>query len=238
MEDAKKERKEAADNDHETNHVHSEPTPDPSINSKHPCDELPPQLTHLGITQNDLSICIKVLDAVATLDPKYSKKRKADTNTNDNTNNAPSSDGLAAFRHPTLRPLRISLSTILPLHNSLKYNGLTEEAYYSQRLAERDLKRQKMAERAMQKKYVAATDLRRGRVEKLNMLKEEGKEEERKLLECLVPDGHVDTSEGMKLLENGDANNKEASVLPNLRSCYACKIRFRTLHHFYDQVSC
>lgn len=101
----------------------------------------------------------------------------------------------------------------------------------------------------MQKKYVASTDLRRGRVEKLEALKSEGREEEMekgKLLEYLVPDGHVDTG-GVttRLLEDGDANgsddkpaagSEEERKLPNLRSCYTCKIRFRTLHHFYDQL--
>lgn len=115
-----------------------------------------------------------------------------------------------------------------------------------------------MAEKAMQKKYVASTNLRKGRVEKLNALKDEcqGEEEEKgKLLEYLVPDGHVDTdgTTGVKMLENGtvDGTNaspsaktqainndetKETKQLPNLRSCYTCKIRFRTLHHFYDQL--
>jgi hypothetical protein len=98
----------------------------------------------------------------------------------------------------------------------------------------------------MQKKYVASTDLRKGRVERLELLKSEGKEEEEekgRLLEYLIPDGHVDTNgaTGTKLIENGNANSNESAAadkkkLPNLRSCYTCKIRFRTLHHFYDQL--
>jgi hypothetical protein len=87
----------------------------------------------------------------------------------------------------------------------------------------------------MQKKYVAATDLRRGRVEKLEKLKEDSKEEEEaKLMQFLIPDGHVDTSNnnGVKLLvedasDDNDDNEKEQSsgkVLPKLRSCYVCKV--------------
>ncbi|KAL3782721.1 hypothetical protein ACHAWO_008302 [Cyclotella atomus] len=204
--------------------------------------ELVPQLSHLGITQNDLSICIKVLDAIATLDPKLNKKRKANTSLSDDKEDT---DGLAQFKQPNLRPFRKSLSQCLSLHSQLKYEGKSESQYYADRLQERTLKRQKMAEKAMQKKYVASTDLRKGRVEKLELLKSGGKEEEEKrgrLLEYLVPDGYVDTD--TKMLENGDAANDdgeaaaddEKKTLPNLRSCYTCKIRFRTLHHFYDQL--
>ena len=195
----------------------------------HKSDELVPQLSHLGITQHDLSICIKVLNAISTLDPKRSKKRKASDTGNDQINEE--EDGLSKFKQPCLRPFRKALSTVLSLHEQTKYEGKSETQYYADRLQERTLKRQKMAEKAMQKKYVASTDLRRGRVEKLESLKSEGKEDKEKLfLQYLVPDGHVDNE--TKLLENGD----EKTVLPNLRSCYTCKIRFRTLHHFYDQL--
>ena len=159
------------------------------------------------------------------------------------------------------------------------YDGKTEDEYYSHRMQERTLKRQKMAERALQKKYVASTDLRKGRVDKLEKLKEDSREEEEekmKMLEYLIPDGHVDTSSGgmkeknVMLLENNNGNgnddakdsdgeknhdskkddnqidakqkssdkeeNDPATILPKLRSCYVCKIRFRVLHKFYDQL--
>ena len=207
-------------------------------------DGLVPQLAHLGITENDLSTCIKVLDAMATLDPKRNKKRKAKADQHP-TEITDETDRLTQFKQPNLRSFRKSLSLCLSLHEQLKYDGKSESQYYADRLQERTLKRQKMAEKAMQKKYVASTDLRRGRVEKLEALKCDGKEEEEekgRLLEYLVPDGHVDTADpnGTKLLENGgDEGNDdpmEEKTLPNLRSCYTCKIRFRNLHHFYDQL--
>ena len=206
------------------------------------CAGLVPQLAHLGITEHDLSTCIKVLDAMSTLDPKRSKKRKVNGDSA-KADNADESDGLTQFKQPNLRAFRKSLSLCLSLHEQLKYDGKSEAQYYADRLQERTLKRQKMAEKAMQKKYVASTDLRRGRVEKLEALKCDGKEEEEEknlLLEYLVPDGHVDTDTNCtKLLENGDGGNGEPTEekkLPNLRSCYTCKIRFRNLHHFYDQL--
>mmetsp|Transcript_22694 Transcript_22694/g.40627 ORF Transcript_22694/g.40627 Transcript_22694/m.40627 type:complete len:676 (-) Transcript_22694:20-2047(-) len=205
-----------------------------------------PQLSEFGITQQDLATAIRVLDAVSSLDPK-NKKKKRKANDND--------DGLAQYRQPNLRLFRKSLSTCLSLHKQTMYEGKSEMEYYEQQISERTLKRQKMAERAQQKKYVAATDLRRGRLDKLAQLREDSKEEEEaKLMQFLIPDGHVDTNvanNGIKMLENGDAipedgkqmlangssgNNEAETVLPKLRSCYACKVRFRILHHFYDQL--
>jgi hypothetical protein len=34
--------------------------------------------------------------------------------------------------------------------------------------------------------------------------------------------------------DNDETTTK--TVLPNLRSCYTCKVRFRNMHHFYDQL--
>ena len=213
--------------------------------------DLVPQLHEFGITEQDLAVCCKVLDAVSTLDPKNAKKkknkRKAAAN---NGEEEIIIDGLAEFRKPNLRQLRKSLANCLSLHQQLMYEGKSEQEFYKQRLEERTLKRQKMAERAQQKKYVAATDLRRGRVEKLEKLKEESKdEEEAKLMQFLIPDGHVDTannSNGLKLLaedasdddddDDDEKGQEQGKVLPKLRSCYVCKVRFRLLHHFYDQL--
>ena len=227
---------------------------------------LVPQLTEFGITEQDLSTAIRVLDAISSLDPKKrkkkKKKRKASTtnNNSDDKEEEEEEDGLSEYKQPNLRKFRKSLSNTLSLHQQTMYNGQSELQYYENRIAERTLKRQKMAERAQQKKYVATTDLRKGRVEKLERLKEDSKEEEEmKLLQYLVPDGHVDThtikEDGdVKMLENGkstttteDTTNKslkeaetkdeeEGKQLPKLRSCYVCKVRFRTLHHFYDQL--
>merc|ERR1740124_1192559 len=50
-------------------------------------------------------------------------------------------------------------------------------------------------------------------------------------MSMMVPDGHV---EAPKLITNGGENLEK--LLPKLRSCYVCKIRYRKLHHFYDQL--
>jgi len=216
--------------------------------------EIIPQLSEFGITEQNLATAIRVLDAVASLDPKKrKKKRKASEQQVQD-----SYDGVSQYRQPNLRLFRKSLSACLSLHQLTMYEGKSEMEYYEQRIAERTLKRQKMAEKAQQKKYVAATNLRQGRVEKLERLKGDSQEEEEaKLMQFLVPDGHVDTNGngGVNMLENGDAkrddgeqnaaiaqkgndgnNDEEGTVLPKLRSCYSCKVRFRIMHHFYDQL--
>ena len=226
---------------------------------------LVPQLSEHGITEQDLATSIRVLNAISSLDPKKNKnkKRKASSTNDDTVDNTEEEDGLTKYKQPNLRQFRKSLSATLSLHQQTMYNGKSELQYYEQRIAERTLKRQKMAERAQQKKYVATTDLRKGRVEKLERLKDEGKEEEDcRLLQFLIPDGHVDTNSNtdigngngngdVKMIENGNNNNNNAAKceekkddddeeenvqLPKLKSCYVCKVRFRTLHHFYDQL--
>ncbi|KAL7549526.1 hypothetical protein ACHAWF_012788 [Thalassiosira exigua] len=257
-------------------------------------NSLVPQLSEYKVTEGDLNHAIRVLDAISSLDPRKRKKRgpnkrkrKAapeekkddgggggedgdDSERPDPTEGEEDEeeDGLAQYRRPNLRRFRKALSNCLALHQQLMYDGKSESQFYEERMAERTIKRQKMAERAQQKKYVATTDLRRGRVEKLERLREDGRgEEEAKLMRLLVPDGHVDTGGGAKMLEDGnggdadadadgakitgddgaspddpaDARNDDrsgeaATVLPKLRSCYACKVRFRILHHFYDQL--
>jgi hypothetical protein len=220
-----------------------------------------PQLAEHGITEQDLATTIKTLKAIATLDPKNKKNRKrkasaVDENASTTNDDEEEDPLLSAYKHSSLRPLRKALASCLTIHQQTMYSGKSESEFYQQRNSERSLKRQKMAERAQQRKYVEATILRRGRNEKLQKLMEEGgggdndgagggvSEEGRKLLGYLVPDGHVDTEDNANggddalMLANGDGEDdtKQSKVLPNLRSCYVCKIRFRHLHHFYDQL--
>lgn len=254
---------------------------------------LVPQLSAFGITEQHLATAIRVLDAIASLGKgiqktkMQEKKRKSsqleqvnesgDITHNDQEEGVVAAvddddedgveNGLAKYRQPNLRQFRKSLAACLSLHQKTMYEGKTEVEHYQQQLGERSLKRQKIAEKAQQRKYVAATELRRGRVDRLERLREESKEEEEvKFMRFLVPDGHVDTTDnsammadsrnGVKMLDYGkiDENNDDAliyeqgngimnkpgenttTILPKLRSCYSCKVRFRNMHHFYDQL--
>lgn len=163
-----------------------------------------------GITSEQMQIALKVLSQVSSLH----KQKEA---------------GLEIYKSVALRPLRKALSGCLELQKRIMYMGKSEDEHYDQHKKERSLRRQKMAESVQQKKYIAETQLRRGRVEKLQQLKAEAQDEEQaKLMHVMVPDGHVDAP--TLLLTNEDVQ------LPKLRSCYACKIRYRTLHSFYDQL--
>jgi NAD(P)-dependent dehydrogenase (short-subunit alcohol dehydrogenase family) len=174
-----------------------------------------PQLD--GVTEGDVQTAIRVLNAVSRLDPKLNLHP----------------DGLELYRQSNLRPFRKALSSCMELHQKTMFHGKSELEHFEQRKAERTSKRQKASERHHQKNYIASTTLRKGRVEKLEKLKNDAKhEEEAKLMSLMVPDGHVEATP--MLLEN----NAEYApkTLPNLRSCYVCKVRFRDLHHFYDQL--
>uniref|UniRef100_A0A7S4R0B5 Oxidoreductase n=1 Tax=Ditylum brightwellii TaxID=49249 RepID=A0A7S4R0B5_9STRA len=201
--------------------------------------------------------------------PKKKKRSKNNDNSqNDDATTSPPANGLELYKQSNLRNFRKSLSLCLTLHQKTMFNGQTEDNHYDKRIQQRTLKRQKIAEASQQKKYIAATKLRRGRVEKLEKLKGDAMDEEEeklRIMGMLVPDGHVDTEDvggDVKMLENaaaaeeeedggGDSSTKEVTAtdnsnnkdeeeeeinLPKLRSCYVCKIRYRKLHHFYDQL--
>ena len=246
-----------------------------------------PQLAHHNITQADLQAAIRVLDAVASLHPRVQKRQQqqaaqqkkrrrgsgtdrtnGDGDSNVEGDNNDKNDGLEQYKSTNLRPLRKSLASAFELHKLLLYNGKSENEHYKDRMVARTLKRQKLSESDYQKKYIASTALRRGRVEKLEKLKGNAKEEEEDKLAALgmlVPDGHVHTAvpqlsgpagQQPMLLEDekkdaadttsndnkvgDDANaipaKPEPVQLPKLRSCYVCKVRYRKLHHFYDQL--
>eukprot|EP00553_Chaetoceros_curvisetus_P013779 CAMPEP_0204636134 /NCGR_PEP_ID=MMETSP0717-20131115/33329_1 /ASSEMBLY_ACC=CAM_ASM_000666 /TAXON_ID=230516 /ORGANISM="Chaetoceros curvisetus" /LENGTH=98 /DNA_ID=CAMNT_0051655119 /DNA_START=36 /DNA_END=329 /DNA_ORIENTATION=+ len=93
------------------------------------------------------------------------------------------------------------------------YEGKSEEEHYANLAQQRSLKRQKLAEREQQKKYIANTELRSGRIKKLEKLKMDSKEEEEKRLQMqalMIPDGHVDTEDvtcsNVKMIADGNAN--------------------------------
>lgn len=219
-------------------------------------EDLVPQLSNSGITVAELQTAVRVLQAVATLHTKKRKAAAASTAEDDHD------VGLEKYKQANLRPFRKALASCLDLHKRTMFQGKDEEAHYDQRIEARKLKRQKMAESSLHQKYIAETVLRKGRVDRLHKLQEDSREEEHaKFLTYMVPDGHVETKTPGNLLEgpmtvdenaNGDdeddvnnetgqdadqaANGQEQTQLPKLRSCYVCKVRFRELHNFYDQL--
>lgn len=204
-----------------------------------------PQLEAHGVTYGDLETAIKVLNAVATLNPKNRRKRKPPAPTEDGSNEQPEDDSIVQYGQSNLRPFRKALAACLDLHQRTMFQGVAEEDHYEQRQQARSLKRQKMAERDLYQKHIATTALRKGRVDRLQAALNEGATAEethklRAIHAMMVPDGHVDTTTATT---NDDPNavrrladHPVAVTLPCLRSCYVCKLRYRDLHAFYDQL--
>lgn len=188
-------------------------------------------LEESGITWEELETAVKVLHAVGDL--KSIKKRSAPDGSTSNDDPV-----LIAYKHSNLRPLRKALSKCLDLHQRQMYEGMTHEEYDEMKQVEKKQKRQKLLESTQQRRYIESTALRRGRMERLKEKQSQAQEEEMEKLKYMIPDGHVETTDGegaaTKLL--GAAEVGEPIQLPKLRSCYVCKDRFRDLHHFYDQL--
>lgn len=221
-----------------------------------PKNDIIPIFAEDEITQADLLTAARVLSAISKFHPKHKVKNNS---IDGNPEEAPGyrkrsrDESLELYQHPNLRPIRKAIAGVFELHKLQLYNGESEEDYYVTRITDRTLKRQKMAEKIQQKKYIADTELRRGRIAKLDQLKMDSKEEEESRLKVqalMIPDGHVDTEGDVKMLENGGAqtaggcgdgdgdrdDEQEGIKLPKLRSCYVCKVRYRDLHPFYDQL--
>ena len=81
-------------------------------------------------------------------------------------------DGLDLYKKKNLRPFRKALASCLELHQKTMFNGKSELEHFERRKQERSIKRQKASERYHQKNYIASTALRKGRVEKLEKLKQ------------------------------------------------------------------
>ncbi len=194
-----------------------------------PLEAIIPVLSSDNITQADILTASKVLNAISKFHPKHKlqingegkqyKKRTRE-------------EALELYQDSSLRPIRKAIAGVFELHKLQLYDGFSEEDYYANRIEERTLKRQKMAEKLQQKKYIADTQLRRGRIEKLEKLKMDSKEEEEarlKIQAMMIPDGHVDTEMNAKMIGDGQSEEKESKEdesikLPKLRSCYVCKV--------------
>jgi NAD(P)-dependent dehydrogenase (short-subunit alcohol dehydrogenase family) len=228
-----------------------------------PEDAVIPQLEEHGITYAELDVAIRVLDAVASLN--RNKQKKTNNNKDQTASAANEQYYLERYKHINLRPFRKSLAATLELHKQTMFAGQDEQVHYEQRVALRSLKRQKMAEQDLQRKYVETTSLRRGRVEKLQALQNDAADEEQakqRMRLRMIPDGAVETTSMSSTqflpritanpaavaastdtiitdatpAPSSDTSSSTAIILPKLRSCYVCKIRFRDLHAFYDQL--
>jgi len=213
-------------------------------------------LAELGITQNDLDVTTKTVNAiVAKINSGGTKREEL------------ASSFCKYYReNVALRSLRKALGQLVEWQfKIIMFDGKSQEVYTKELERRKQTQRHVNQETHKQRKYLDSTTLRRSRLDKLNMLKDQGRdEEEAKLLANLVPDGPAESNEPLltfpkyenrveKALEmlpldakgdifdnTGESNSVSGMAgnisLPKLRSCYVCKQRFRELHHFYDQL--
>jgi NAD(P)-dependent dehydrogenase (short-subunit alcohol dehydrogenase family) len=214
---------------------------DPLSESAASSSTMVPQFASFGVTNADLTTAINVLNAVAMLNPKH-QPRENGKSAKEPTEKLPASidEGIALYQQSNLRPFRKALAQCLDLHQRTMFQGASESDHYEQRVQQRSLKRQKMAERDLYQKHIATTALRKGRVERLQAALLEGASEERNALlgiqDMMIPDGHVDVVLSDVNSTSADDTDATTTILPCLRSCYVCKIRYRELHAFYDQL--
>lgn len=184
-------------------------------------DGLPLSLKDEGFTSEDIAKTSQVLQAVASLDVDTYRSSSS------------------------LRPLRKSIAAVLALHQKTMYEGKGAGKYFEERESKRAQKRQKTAEKVLQRQYIEKTALRQGRIDKLRAMQSEAADEEnekiKQAMKFMIPDGHVETAEQPPLLLSNGTNDTNHDEEPNIqlpchRSCYVCKIRYRDLHHFYDQL--
>ncbi|CAK4084510.1 unnamed protein product [Aphanomyces euteiches] len=135
-----------------------------------------------------------------------------------------------------LRNFRKVLAPVSDYMESRKFQGKGRKKY----LEDQELRREKEARRIKRKmndhKYINSATLRKARVEKLNELLQQGKDEEEASMLPLIADGAVEEDTPPVALLEGDKAAAAAVGLNKQRSCYTCKVRYAQLHHFYDQL--
>jgi NAD(P)-dependent dehydrogenase (short-subunit alcohol dehydrogenase family) len=153
------------------------------------------ELEELSISQADLETTLRVLNAIVTKVKSGGTKKEELTKSFDKYYR----------QNASLRPIRKAIGPLVDLHQKVMFHGKSEGGYLKDKDHRIQLKRQRHQETNEQRKYLNTTQLRRTRIENLNALKDQGKdEEESKLLAYLVPDGAVDThAPGSESLGNG-----------------------------------
>jgi NAD(P)-dependent dehydrogenase (short-subunit alcohol dehydrogenase family) len=151
---------------------------------------------------------------------------------------------LAQFQLPRYKPLR---KAVMPLIDELRkklFHGQTADADAHRQEKKRKTKIERARQKALDQQFVNNTKLRAERIARLAQLTQENP------LLAQVPDGVASgpsTTPGM-LTQDGESRGATAEAeqkgegdgqtpeLHHHRSCYTCKMKFRTLHHFYDRM--
>ena len=169
------------------------------------------------------------------------------------------------FHHRAHKPVRVALQPLLgALRDQLGHYGKDPKAFRASKQSKRDLNRRKMQERAADRESLDKTRMRAERLARLAALEaghadlaetrhlpsaaDAASGEDAAAVEFsgggappptgprrfpLVPDGCAGASERVS---NASPRGVSDGVLRHPRQCYACKRRYRELHHFYASL--
>ena len=198
-----------------------------------------PDASDASVSDADLATCIRVLNYFATPDGCI---------TND-------------YREPRCKPLRVALQRYLEDARSRQFHGQGADNYTRQKEKKREKNAREQQARALDREAADKTRMRAERLRMLSELETAAASTGGLPQLILVPDGAVgDSAPEARLTltgasagtaevgENGevvalaggadraDQGDGKLTELRTLQPCYACKTRFRQLHHFYAQL--
>ncbi|KOO33420.1 oxidoreductase [Chrysochromulina tobinii] len=187
-----------------------------------------------SISVDDLATTVRVLKALASAD----------------------GGPTAEYREPRFKPLREAIQLYVDDVRARLFHGQGADKYTRRKENKRRLDAKAQQERAMDR---AAAEKTQMRAERLRMLADLERQGGAAAL-MLVPDGAVADGDGVAFRASLAALTHEAhdssgayaaaadeagagaaaahgeTELRMLRACYACKVRFKVLHHFYAQL--
>ncbi|ETV93010.1 hypothetical protein, variant [Aphanomyces invadans] len=127
-------------------------------------------------------------------------------------------------------PFKALRRAVVPLCEDVRsrlFHGRDVASYDYSKKKKLDRKRKAQQAAALDKQFINNTKLRAQRLQALESLTAAAP------MLALVPDGAVvDDAPDTPI----DHEDEQPKTLHGFRSCYACKKRFDTLHHFYDQL--
>ncbi|GMH89309.1 hypothetical protein TrST_g950 [Triparma strigata] len=140
-----------------------------------------------------------------------------------------------AWKSKDLKALRQQVGRLSAFIDRDKFQGMSEQDYSKMVYERKSEKVLRQKQKAANLKHIETTKLRSGRIQALNNLISNADDGSNQL-QYLVPDGvgSSDRPGSVPLLTSPSSSPPVNLTKP--RSCYTCKARFTTLHHFYDQL--
>lgn len=160
-----------------------------------------------------------------------------------------SADGLAQFQTPRFKKLRTALLPLLDEARKKLFHGNSADAHEKRQEKKRKLKVERARQKALDQQFINNTALRAERLARLATLTEanpmlaqvpDGASANHRLLtESASATASVPAASTDAATSAAAATDDAAAAGPELhhhRACYTCKLKFRQLHHFYDQL--